>query len=52
MGDDIAELSTGNDIYRKRKNKICFYDEKWLEKSKLKLSKQVDGEKKSKFNKV
>ena len=41
LGDDIVELSTENDAL---KNKIGNYDEKWLEESKLKLSKQIDDE--------
>ena len=46
MGDDIVELSTENGIL---KNKIGFYDEKWLEESKAKLIKQIDDEKRGKL---
>ena len=41
LGDDIVELSTENDAL---KNKIGNDDEKWLEESKSKLSKQIDDE--------
>ena len=44
MGDDIAELSTKNETLQ---NKIGSYDEKWLEESKAKLSKQFDNEKRA-----
>ena len=44
MGDDIVELSTENDAL---KNKIGSYDERWLEKSKLKLLKEIDNEKRA-----
>ena len=44
MGDDIVELSTENDAL---KNKIGSYDERWLEESKLKLSKEIDDEKRA-----
>ena len=47
LGDDIVELSSENDAL---KNKISDYDEKWLEESKAKLLKQIDDEKKSKFD--
>ena len=40
--DDIVELSTDNDALKKE---IGSYDEKWLEKSKTKLLKQIDNEK-------
>ena len=43
-GDDIVELSTENETLE---NKIGSYDEKWLEESKLKLLKQIDGEKRA-----
>ena len=46
MGDDIVELSAENDTL---KNKIGSYDEKWLEESKAKLLKQIDGEKRANF---
>ena len=42
--DDLVELSTENDSL---KNEIGSYDEKWLEKSKTKLSKQFDDEKRA-----
>ena len=44
MGDDIVEISTGNDAL---KIKIGSYDEKWLEESKARLLKQVDDEKRA-----
>ena len=44
LGDDIVELSTENDAL---KNEIGSYDEKWLEESKSKLKKQIDGEKRA-----
>ena len=44
MGDDIIELSTENDAL---KNKIGSYDERWLEESKAKLSKEIDDEKRA-----
>ena len=44
LGDDIVELSTENNAL---KNKIGSYDEKWLEKSKAKLLKQIDDEKRA-----
>ena len=44
MGDDIVELSTENDALR---TKIRRYDEKWLEKSKTKLLKEIDDVKKA-----
>ena len=44
LGDDIVELSTGNDAL---KNKIGSSDEKLLEKSKAKLLKQIDDEKRA-----
>ena len=43
LGDDIVELSTENDALKKKKGS---YDEKWLEKSKNKMLKQMDDEKK------
>ena len=42
MGDIIVELSTENDAL---KNKIGSNDEKWLDESKEKLLKQMDGDK-------
>ena len=44
LGDDIVDLSTENDAL---KNKIGFYDEKWLEESKTKLLKQINDEKRA-----
>ena len=44
LSDDIVELSTENDTL---KNKIGSYDKKWLEKSKAKLLKQIDDEKRA-----
>ena len=44
LGDDIVEVSTGNDALR---NKIGSYDEKWLEESKNKVLKQIDDEKRA-----
>ena len=44
MGDDIVDLSTENDAL---KNKICSYDEKWLEESEAKLLNQIDDEKRA-----
>ena len=46
MGDDLVELHTEN---KSVKNKIGFYDEKWLEESKAKLSKQINDEKRAKI---
>ena len=46
MGNDIVELSTENDTL---KNQIGNYDEKWLEKSKAKLLKEIDDEKRAKL---
>ena len=43
MGDDTVALSTENDASQ---NKIGSSDEKLLEKSKTKLSKQMEDEKK------
>ena len=48
MGDDIVELPTKNSALNKKGD----YDEKWLQESKDKLLKQIDDEKKSKFNYV
>ena len=44
MVDDIVELSTENGTL---KNKIGSCDGNWLEKSKTKLKKQIDDEKKA-----
>ena len=44
LGDDIVELSTENYAL---KNKIGSYDEIWLEKSKNKMLKQIDDEKRA-----
>ena len=44
LGDDIVDLSTENDAL---KFKIGSYDEKWLEKSKNKMLKKVDDEKRA-----
>ena len=44
MGDDTLELSTENETL---KNKIGFYDEEWLEESKVKLLRQIDDEKRA-----
>ena len=44
LDDDIVELSTENDAL---KNRIGSYNEKWLEKSKTKLLKQIDDEKRA-----
>ena len=42
LGEDIVDLSTEKDALI---NKIGSYDEKWLEKSKAKLLKEIDDEK-------
>ena len=44
LGDDIVELSTENDAL---KSQIGDYDEKWLQKSKDKLLKQIDDKKRA-----
>ena len=44
LGDEIVEISTESDAL---KNKIGSYDEKWLEKSKNKMLKQIDDEKRA-----
>ena len=44
LGDDIIELSTENDVL---KNQIGEYDQKWLEKSKAKLLKDINDEKRA-----
>ena len=44
LGDDIVDLHTENETL---KNQIGDYDEKWLEESKAKLLKQIDGEKRA-----
>ena len=43
MDDDIVDLSTENESLKK----IGSYDEKWFEKSKANLVKQIDDEKRS-----
>ena len=42
MGDDIIKLSVENESL---KNQIGEYDKKWLQKSKVKLLKEIDDEK-------
>ena len=49
LGEHIVELSAEKDAL---KNKIGSYDEKWHEESKNKMLKQIDDEKKVKFNYV
>ena len=44
MGDDIVELSVEDESL---KNQIGEYDEKWLKKSKAKLLKESDNEKRA-----
>ena len=44
LGDDIVELSSENDAL---KSKIGTYDEKWLQKSKNKMLKQIVNEKRA-----
>ena len=44
MGNDIVDLSTENDAL---KEKIGDYDKKWLQKSKEKLLKDIDDEKRA-----
>ena len=44
MGDDIVNLSTETETL---KNQIGDYDEKWLEKTKAELLKQIDDEKRT-----
>ena len=44
LGDNIFELHTEN---KSLENKIGSCDEKWLEESKAKLSKQTDGGKRA-----
>ena len=44
LGDDIVELHTESESL---KSKIGSYDKKWLEKSKAKLLKQIDDEKRA-----
>ena len=44
LGVDIIELSTKNDVL---KNQIGEYDQKWLEKSKAKLLKDINDEKRA-----
>ena len=47
--DDIVELSTENDALKSKK---VSYDKKWFQESKHKKLKQIDDEKKGKFNYV
>ena len=44
LGDDIVELSVENESL---KNQIGDHDEKWLQKSKAKLLKDINDEKKA-----
>ena len=44
LGDGIVDLTTENDAL---KEKIGDYDEKWLQKSKEKLLKDIDDEKRA-----
>ena len=44
MGNDIVELSAENDTL---KNQIGDYDQKWLQESKAKLSKDINDEKRA-----
>ena len=44
LGDDIVDLSTENDAL---KNQIGDCDQKWLEKSKAKLLKDINNEKRA-----
>ena len=44
LGDDIIELSVENDAL---KNQIGDYDQKWLEKSKARLLKDINDEKRA-----
>ena len=44
LGDDIIELSVENDAL---KNQIGEYDQKWLEKTKAKLLKDINDEKRA-----
>ena len=44
LGDGIVDLTTKNDAL---KEKIGDYDEKWLQKSKEKLLKDIDDEKRA-----
>ena len=47
LGDDIIELSVESDAL---KNQIGDYDQKWLEKSKAKLLKDINDEKRANLN--
>ena len=47
LGDDMIELHTEKESL---KNKLGDYDEKWLEESKNKMSKQTDDEKRANLN--
>ena len=49
LGDVIVEFSTRNETL---KNKLGSYDENWLQEFKAKLLKQIDDDKKVKFNYV
>ena len=44
MGDDIVELSTENGILKTKRGS---YDKKWLQESKDKMLKQIDGAKRA-----
>ena len=44
LGDDIVELGIENESL---KNQIGDYDEKWLQESKAKLLKDIDGKKRA-----
>ena len=46
MSNDIVELHTENETLKKQ---IGDYDEKWLQKSRTKLLKQIDDEKRAKL---
>ena len=43
MGDDIIKISRQNETFNK--NEISCFDERWLEESETKLSKQFNDEK-------
>ena len=44
LDDDIFEISTENDAL---KDKVGSYDDKWLEESNTRLSKEIDVEKRA-----
>ena len=46
MVDDIVEIFTGNESLE---NKYRSFDEKWLEESKTKMSRQIDDEERAKL---